>query len=156
RSRDDELDADPGGRFARETFTLDLRLLIDVSRPERRVLVGRRTLHVTVHADRAAVHDASRTGGCGRLEERHDSQRVDRAVGFGRQPGLPIQGGDVVDDLAASHGAGQVGAVREVAFDDLELVPKCGGYALRIAHQGTHRVPRFEECARQVAAGEAG
>ena len=45
-------------RLARDPLPFELRLLIDVARPERRILVGRRMLDVAVHADGAAVHDA--------------------------------------------------------------------------------------------------
>ena len=44
------------------SLAFELRLLIDVARPERRVLVGGRMLDVAVHADRAAVHDAPHAG----------------------------------------------------------------------------------------------
>ena len=47
-------------RLARQALAFELRLLIDVARLERRVLVRRRMLDVAVHADRAAVHHAAR------------------------------------------------------------------------------------------------
>ena len=67
--RDRDLDAEPRARFAREPLAFELRLLIDVARPERRVFVGGRMLDIAVHADRAAVDHAAHAGAGGRFDE---------------------------------------------------------------------------------------
>ena len=59
----DELDAASARRGSRATlFAFELRHLVDVAGPQRRVLVGRRMLDVAVHADGAAVDDAADAG----------------------------------------------------------------------------------------------
>ena len=66
--------------LARELLGVELGALIDVAGIERRVLVGRRMLDVTVHAAGAAVDDAPDAGGARRLEHMARAVDVDRAI----------------------------------------------------------------------------
>ena len=58
RTRDDNFDAGVGRCLACDALAFELRLLVDVARTERRILVGRRMLDIAVHADSAAVDHA--------------------------------------------------------------------------------------------------
>ena len=98
----DELDAGSRRGLARHALPFELRLLVDVAGPQRRILVGRRMLDVAVHADRAAVHDAPHAGRAGRLDRASPTAvGVDRAIQVVVEAGLPIERGDVVDDVDA-------------------------------------------------------
>ena len=98
-----DLDAEPRRGRPRPLFPFDFRPLIDVARPERRVLVRRRMLDVAVHAHRTAVHDATHAGARRLLDEVSDRDGVDGSIRLVRQTGLSIERGDVVDDLDALH-----------------------------------------------------
>ena len=62
RARDGHRQARALRRFARDALPFDLRHLINIAGPQRRVLVRRRMLDVAVHADRAAMHDPAHAG----------------------------------------------------------------------------------------------
>ena len=70
-------------------------------------------LDVPVHAHGAAVHDASRASGGSSLDDRPHGRRVDRAVLGLRQAGLPVNRGDVIDDLDAADRAIERSAILE-------------------------------------------
>ena len=70
---------------------------------ERRVFVRRRMLDVAVDTDSAAVHDALARRLRRRLDHRADGRRVHRAVLLVAQAGLPVDRGDVVDDVDAAR-----------------------------------------------------
>ena len=97
---------------SRALLAFDLRALIDVAGPERRVFVRRRMLDVAVDADRAAVHDAADAGPCRLLDELANGRGVDRAIGVGREAGLPVDRGDVIDDVDPSTAVASVAASR--------------------------------------------
>ena len=61
--------------FARQAFPFKLRLLVDITRLERRVLVRRRVRDVAVDPDSAAVDDAAHAGTCGRVDDLSDRRR---------------------------------------------------------------------------------
>ncbi len=77
-------------------------------------------LDVAVHADRAAVHDASNAGDSRGVNEMADGSGIDRAVGCLRNAGLPIHRGDVIHDLDILHRARERGAILERADDRLD------------------------------------
>ena len=56
-------------RLAGDPLAFDFRDLIDVAGPQRRVFVRRRMLDVAMHADGAAMHDASDAGGRGGFDQ---------------------------------------------------------------------------------------
>ena len=101
--------------LARQALPFELRLLVDVAGLQRRVLVRRRMLDVAVNADRAAVHDAPHAGARRRLDELADRRGVDCAIRLVRQPGLPVDRGDVIHDVDAGHGAIERGAIAQIA-----------------------------------------
>ena len=80
RPHDRHLDAGARRRLARQPLAFELRLLIDVARPERRVFVRRRMLDVAVDADRAAVHDAADAGARRPLRRAPRPHGVDGAI----------------------------------------------------------------------------
>src|SRR5258706_291009 len=68
RPRDGDLDAQARRRVPGETLALELRLLIHITWPQRRLLVGGWMLDVSVHADRAAMNHPSRAAARSRLD----------------------------------------------------------------------------------------
>ena len=121
--RDHDLDAGPRAASRAMRSPFELRVLIDVARPERRVFVRRRMLDVAVNADGAAVDDASRAAALARR-----SMTVPTAAALtaryssSRKPGLPIDRGDVVDDLGAVGRARQRIGVAKIALHDRDAV----------------------------------
>jgi hypothetical protein len=99
RPRDDDLHAGLARSNSGDVFSFELCLLIDVTRPERRVLICWWMFDVTMDADGAAVHDALRTTGFGRLDDRANRRRIHRAVLLFAKAGLAVDGGDVIDDV---------------------------------------------------------
>ena len=155
RAYDRQLDAVPRRRLAREPFALELRLLVDVARAQRRILVRRRMLDVAVDADRAAVDDARDAVARRRFDERAGGSSVHRAVFFVLQPRLPIDRGNVVDDVHAVGGARKRVAVPDVAGDERHAGrrQRLRRRALR-AHQRRDGVAARRQCSRKMAAGE--
>ena len=91
RPGDHQFDPGPRRRLAAEALPLELRPLVLVARPQRRVFVGRRVLDVAVHADRAAMHDARGHPPRPPASTRsRDGRRVDREI---RRPGSPPPAG---------------------------------------------------------------
>ena len=115
RPRDDDFNAGPRPRGARDGLPFHLRPLIHVARPERRVLVRRRALDVAVHADRAAMDDAPHAGRRGRFDDRADRFRVDGVIRAFRKSCLPIQRRDVVDDVDGLGRAADRAGIAKVA-----------------------------------------
>ncbi len=70
RTRDDELHAGARRGVAADALAFELRLLVDVAGPERRVFVRGRMFDVAVHADGAALHHAPSPGVARKLDER--------------------------------------------------------------------------------------
>ena len=104
--------------LARDRLPFELGLLVDVAGLERRVFVGRRMLDVAVHADGAAVHDALRTPPtAAAMHDVANRGRVHRAVLVVAQPGLPVDGGDVVDDVDPGARALERRRVAKIAVD---------------------------------------
>ncbi len=101
--------------LARDALAFDFRHLIDIAGPQRRIFVRRRMFDVAVHADRAAVHDAPNAGAGRGVDQIAHSGGVDRAIRRLRNAGLPVDGGDVVDDLDILHRARERGAILERA-----------------------------------------
>src|SRR4051812_44324255 len=84
----------PGGGLP-----FELRLLIDVTGPKRRIFICGWMLDITVNADGAAMHDAFRTARLCGFDHRPDRVGIDGPVLLFTETGLTIDGGDVIDDL---------------------------------------------------------
>ena len=91
----------PVSRAASRAMTLpfELRLLVHVAGPERRIFIRRRVLDVAVDADGAAMDDPPRAAGFRRFDHRPHGRRVDRSILVVGEARLPIDRGDVIDDL---------------------------------------------------------
>src|SRR5688572_33462755 len=76
RPRNRDRQARSSGRFAGDLLALHLRDLIDVSRPERCVLVRRWMFDVSMDADGAAMHEALDAGRSGRFDQMADGVSV--------------------------------------------------------------------------------
>ena len=108
------------GGFASDALPFDLRLLINVAGPQGRIFVRRWMLDVAMHADGAAVHDAANAGAGRGVDQIADRGGVHGAVRRLRNAGLPVDGGDVVDDVDILHRARERGAILERADDRLD------------------------------------
>ncbi len=141
RPDDRHFDAEALAGLSREPLAFELRLLVDVAGVERRVLVGRRMLDVAVDADRAAVHDAVDARPRRGLDQLADRGRVHRAIGRRRDAGLPIDRGDVVDDVDALErrldGATDRGDRRRASSTPAASRSRA---AARVTHQHANRV----------------
>ena len=104
----------------RDPLAFELRVLVDVAGAERRVLVRRRMLDVSVHADGAAVHDAFRTRPRRGLDDLADRCRVHGAIGRRRDTCLAIDRGDVVDDVDVFERRLDRGPIAEIAHRDVQ------------------------------------
>src|SRR5262249_33836099 len=115
RPHDGDLDAPLRAGLPCKPLPSELRLLIDVARPQRRILVRGRVLTVAVNADRAAVHHTLHAVPRCRLDEMADCGRVHRAIDVRSEARLPIQGGDVIDNVDARRRFRQRGGIAQVA-----------------------------------------
>ena len=79
----------PAG-VARQLFAFELRLLVHVAGLQGRVFVRRRMLHVAVHADRAAMHDALHARSRRSFDDGAGRDGVHLTVGFLREARLPV------------------------------------------------------------------
>ena len=145
--------------FARQPLAFELGVLVDVAGLERRVFVGRRMLDVAVDADRAAVHHAPDAGA--RPRPRRASPTavgVDGAVGVRRKPGLPVDRGDVIDDVDARRRRARARARSRRSPDDQLDARRVERAGARPASRTSARtvVAARGQRAREVAAGEAG
>jgi hypothetical protein len=114
-------------------------------------------LDVPVYTHRAAVHDAFRASGGGRLDYRSHSRGIDRAVSSIRQAGLPVNRGDVIHDVDAADCAIERRAIFERAhggFDSREVGER--GRLCRIADECTNGVAPAGKRTREMATSEAG
>jgi hypothetical protein len=79
-------------------------------------------LDVAVHADGAAMHDAANTLVGRDVDEITNSGCVDRTIGRLRDAGLPVHGGDVIDDLDVLHRVRKRRTIAERAHNRLNVV----------------------------------
>jgi hypothetical protein len=81
-------------------------------------------LDVSVHADRAAVDHAADARAAGGVDQLTDGGGVDLLIDAVRQPRLPVEGGDVVDDVEASlERPAERWRRGEIAVDQRDAVP---------------------------------
>ena len=93
----------------------------------------------------------------GGLDHRSHGRGVDRAVSSSRQAGLPVDRGDVVDDVDAADGASSDARSSSVAHGELDSRQSAErGRLCRIADERANGVAPRGKRAREVAAGEAG
>jgi hypothetical protein len=143
------------GRGSPEALPFELRALVLVARPQRRLLAGRRPLDVAVNADGAAVDDAADARAGGGVDDVRHRLGVDRVVLVPAGRRLAVCCPDVIHDVDAGEGTGERGTIRQVAGADVD--PEIGERRrarVLAAHERTHGLPRAAEVARQVAAGE--
>ena len=143
--------------LAGRLFTFELGLLIDVPRPQRRILVGGRMFDVTVDADRTAMDDSPDPAGRGREDDGPHRGGVHRAVLLVAQSGLPVDGRDVIDDVDAGARTFERAAIFQIPFDDLDAGSRklaAGSGPAAAANQPPHLIPAPRELTRKMAAGE--
>jgi hypothetical protein len=92
-------------------------------------------LNVSVHSDGAAVDHAPHSGSCGCLDDLLCSRGVDGAVRGGRDSGLTIDRGDVVDDVGPADCALDRSPVTNVSCDKLDPV----GFETTCPHWVVHK-----------------
>jgi hypothetical protein len=108
-----------------------------------------------MHADRAALNDAADASPRGMLDELADGYRVDGTVSLGATSRLPVDCGDVVDDLRAFDGLRQGRSVAQIAENQLNsFLPQHPG-ALDVPNKRPDSVSRSRQSAGQVAARES-
>ncbi len=145
-----------GGRLSRHALPFDFRLLVNVARLKGCVFGGRGMLDIAMHADRTAVHDAAGARFGRRLDDIADRRGVHRAIRRRWKPCLPIDGGDVIDDLDSSDSPRERGTVLERAdrrFDAcrFELSRLCA-----LTHQPANVIPAPGQCPRKMATCKPG
>ena len=157
RADDRQLDARAFGGGLGEPLAFELGDLVDVTRPKRRVLVRRRVLDVAVDADGAAVDDATRAAGGGRVAR--SSRPIRRSRG-GRWPraGPP-------DDTARRRDRRRPRRVRRASRSSrrsrspfTSSMPAAAEIAPRLPAYGPAHgpgPPRTCQRPRQVSAGES-
>ena len=101
RSGDDDFHSCLARGFASDVLPFELRLLVNVAGPERRIFVCRRTFDVTMDADGAAVDNPFGATRLRRLDDGTDRGRVHRSILVFTKTGLPVDSGYVVDDVNA-------------------------------------------------------
>jgi hypothetical protein len=114
-------------------------------------------LDVPVDTHSAAVHDAFPAGGGSSFDYRPHGRRVDRPVSRLGQAGLPVDRGDVIDNVDATDRAIERSAILERAhggLDSWEVGER--GRLRRIADERTNGVAPAGKRAREMATGEAG
>ena len=111
---DHDLERVPRPERPRELFGLELGPLIHVARRVRRGLVSWRMLDVTVHATRAAVHDAPHARRERAFENVSGAVHVDARIRRVALPRLAIRRRDVVDDVAALRCRGHCRGIRQI------------------------------------------
>ena len=91
-----------------------------------------------------------------RLDDLAHGGRVDGAIVAGRDAGLPVNRGDVIDDVDVPERGCDGGLVADVAHRDVESggskIPGLVGFT----HQHAHAVAASQQASRQVPPGEAG
>ena len=130
-------------------------LLIQIARLQRRILIGRRMLDIAVNADGAAMHHAAHAAVCRDLDNAARRFGIDGAILGRSQPRLPVERGDVVDDLDAAHRRLEAGAVAKVADRQLDARLLQALAALRIAHKRSDGIAASREGPRQMATRES-
>ena len=144
-------------RLARDALPFELRDLIDVAGLERRVLVRGRMLDVAVDTDRAAVDDAPGAGARPRLRSTvRTAAALTGAVLVVAQTGLPIDRGDVIDDLDAADAARATRSASRRSPMTGSTPALASRRRAASADSGQTVVAAADECAREVTAGEAG
>jgi hypothetical protein len=112
-------------------------------------------VHVAVHADRAAVHDAPDAGVRRGFDELPDRCRVDGPISVGRDARRPVDGREVIHDGDALDGFGERRIVPKVSLHHVDAGGSEVGGGRGVADQRPDGLcPR--ERSRQVAAREAG
>ncbi len=105
RPRDHDLDPGIGRGLPRDRLPFHLRLLVDVTGPERGVFVRRWLLDIAVHADGTAMHDPPRAAGRAASITASHRRRVDGPIPLVGQTRLTVDRGDVIDDVDTWRGA---------------------------------------------------
>jgi hypothetical protein len=137
-----------------DAFALELCHLIDVARPQRRILVGRWVLDVAVHAYRAAMHETADAGFGRCVDQLADGCGIHGTVGGSGNTGFSIHGGDVINDVDPLHGARQRPTILQRANQRLDprgpellapaFVPRQAAHVIAALHQRSSEVPASE------------
>ena len=111
---------------------------------------------VAVHADRAAVDHAACAGARGRCDDVCGRLGVDGAIVPRRYAGLPINGGDVVDDFDVPSRQLQRLGASKIAGGERHLVPAVDAAELvRVGDERLDVMAARHEIPRKVAARES-
>jgi hypothetical protein len=160
RPRNDDVDSRVARGFACDDLSFELRLLLNVAGPERRVFIRRRALDVAVDTDGAAVDDPPGTACLRRFDHRPHGRRVDRSILVAGKARLPVDRGNVIDDLHAVRRALERIGVAQIASDNLDATgvrPQSLGRGVRPrTGQCAHVIAPGRQCTGEVTAGETG
>ena len=97
-------------------------------------------LDVAVHADGAAMDDASNAGTGGGVDQVANSGGIDGAIGCPGDAGLTVDRGDVVDDIHIFHRARERSTILQHADRRLDLRRFHLTSLRRLPHEGANRV----------------
>ncbi len=156
RPDDHDLDAEARARPASQLFAFELGDLVDVARPERRVFVGRRMLHVAVHADRAAMDEPTDAGSCGRFDQPLDSAGVDVTIHLVPQSRFAVHRRDVIDDVCPGRGFGERFRATQIAGDEIDAGGAQIGRAALVADERADLLAARRQRAREMPARKPG
>jgi hypothetical protein len=101
------------------------------------------------------MDDATDAGYVGRLDNRPHRFRVDRAILARGKSGLPIDGGDMVDDLRAGRGTLDRGAVANVSLNEGDAACLEVACPRGIANERGHLVTMPRKSAGEMPARES-
>jgi 3-oxoacyl-ACP reductase-like protein len=104
-------------------------------------------LNVAVDADRAAMDHAPHTGVGRRRHQTADRGGIHRSIRLGIHPRLPINRGNVVDDVHALTGTGNGSIIAEIANRELDS----GALEINAAADLTHQCADLMSTRRQVS-----
>jgi hypothetical protein len=143
----------PINMFADQELAREFAFLVDVERPERRILI-RRWVDVAVHTDSAAMHETTDVFIDARIDDISRALDVYLGIGFVGVPRFPVESRDVINHIASLRCTTHVGCIHQITGDSFNAI---GDECLRfagVAHQRPDTMPASFQLTRQMAAGE--
>ena len=102
------------------------------------------------------MHDSPGAGPRGRFNHVADHGRIHRTIGGRRDPGLTVNGGDVINDVDISERRFDRGPIAKISDRDLEARSFQIARPVAVAHQDANSVPVSQQAAGQMAPGKPG
>jgi hypothetical protein len=138
-------------------FTLVLGPLVVVGRLDGRLLAGGRVVDIAVNAAGAAINKAADLGLDGRFGHRAHAPHVHVVIERVRHVHLAESGGQVINRVHASHGAGHDGGVGHGADDHLGAgLAQLAGPQAFLVIEGNDGVPFLQEPEAEGLARKSG